>query len=1637
MIQTPLIVFAFAHERSETNPPVRNLLKEQLQVTSLVAPLVQQKYCETQAIVNVTVDKLNQLIEREGHRLIGLHYASDVATLLRSREGKDKSMERAFRGKAGRKLGALPHLKWIFLSGDGSQEQAESLLKAGIPLVVRSQNLINDDAAFRLSYFFYQSLGQGATLGKACERSISEVRRDYVNKAKLTYEHEPPSGYGSDWPFSYHVNPFLESPLWWSVHHAKGLAGDGLPRIEFGELPDLPFTDFSPLDSRFASMFVGKELEARSVYEMISSPSGPPIIVISGEPQSGKSSFARARLSHIFSRDYQYRYHSFEQDALSTLSWAISADEDLSLTRTWLEQEGGEERALLQPQMITELMNEAQSSFRTHYRSDKADFTQFLRAVRAMWMRDELGEGDNLLVRLGDLFNQQTKMTEDEDQAHTDLRPLIVCLDQMELMFDHHSSLTERRHERFWEVLKQLCFSPDHPLRGGLVLCVDSSKLTQLTSTLNRHQLSFESVNLGPLNRGHIESYLDQLRTSNMLKERYPLMMDEQVPNAWGQLLSQVPQDQLGYAFQEMFRYLWQKVSKRPLLLSVDLLHSHFPSPPSLSDLLMRRVRDFTDLMKAQGDDELSEEFALDLMYRMSNSVEESGQLEVSSFLHDYLKWDISLPNPWGFRQKTLGDQSLWVITQAIDLGLFRGQVKAGVTLPSGLLRPVHPSLAQVLKQEWTDSLGHYERAIERLGDYSKSDLAPSAEDIKLAHQAFQQMRLPTLEEAELLLGGLMQLEEAATRSQVSSKRDRLMQYLLIFGLLLTMGRCAQVGSSYEELSTNRSRVDDQLRLLAAERSIAEGEVDLAAALLSEVNSPRDRASWRELALQTLNTPLAISKVSANQTWEEALITPRAVKILNKNGQASLWTGKSLQQSHLLGSPQHIDHTESGQRWVSFDGGMLSFWSIDQGQPTSKRLKHNTIESLSLNHEGTIAAVLNTRGVVSLYRSYEYPVKEFTGLNNAPIEEVKLSPNRRHLMLIDKAGAIQSLNFAAEQIEMSIPQMTRFQLEDAQWIAGEEVRLVTSLLERDSLSPSERAQQAVIHTRGREPQILFQGRQSIQKMYSSRSTPQIALARSSARRQRSLEVYNLDQDRSKAIPALTLNGIIPKDIVFDPSGARIAIKRDPQRGGPLVYSLQARLQPVSLLASGIEQLRDLTFSDDGQYVIGALGEQVVQWNSQDGRVRQTFERREKAPLAIRVLGDYLQVAFSGYNNRIHSELLTWDLNADILGDLISLPDEEITNSLWTDNRLVTANQSGEVSMWDPSKRTLMLKFNAHQDRISALQLSPNQESFITAAADGGLSRWSTNEGKPLARYEGHKSGVSSLATPSNPTLDIFASGDQSGEVWLWSGRDGTGQHWQAARARIRHLSLSPQANYLATVPAGSRELATIWKIQPGKAAQKLATLPGGLCDAHWRGQGSELSLLSVACDGTIITWTPRGGRPQQNIALKQALGGVAFKTATLHRDDQHLLGVSTRGQAIIADYKAQTATPIISSTSVSTAHFASGANDGDLSVILGGQQGEVWSWQNDRTALLGRLEGSVVGLSISRDHQSFLSYSEALGVHWDKALNTEQASQKLKQKSRICLTSNERVRLLDEPIQVAKDLHQSCLNRLSKDTITP
>ena len=1629
MLYAPLIAFTFAHERNETNPPVRNLLKEQLQITSLVSPLVQQKYCETQALVNVGVERLNELIDREGQRLIGLHYASDVATLLRAREGKEKSVERAIKSKLGRKLGALPHLKWVFLSGDGSQEQAEALIRAGVPLVIRSQNMINDDAAFRLAYFFYQSLGQGLTLGQACDKSISEVRRDYVNKAKLTYEHEPPSGYGSDWPFAFHVNQHLASPLWWSVHHARGNEGAGLPRVEGNSLPPLPFTDFAPLTEEYQLCAVGKEREMRAVYEMMQSDSGPPVIVVSGRPKVGKTSFLRAQLSPLLNRDFHVRYAAFQQDSLTTLSRALASDEDLSLVRTWVELEGGKEGVMLQPQMITELMNEAQSSFRSHYRADRADFSQFLRVVRAMWTRDELGEGDNLLTRLGMLFDQQSKINQEEElTGKSDIRPLAVILDQFEESFSPKSSLEMRRQERFWEAIHQLCYNPDRLFRGGLVIGIDDHYCAQLLEVLNEQKLSYEHVHLPALTRQDLTGYLERLRQQTQLREHFPLMIDEQTPTAWSQLLESTPPEELGYRFHAMMRHVWERQSQRPLLISVDLMQRELGARSQLSDLLLRRVQDFIALMHAQGDEDLNERFALDLLYSMANS--DQRVLDIEDFLVEYLNWNVELPEPWASRQRSLSDQSLWVLTQAIDLGLFRGRLTAGSSLPSGSLSLVHSELKTVLAQEWSERLGAYARAIERLTDYAYADLTPSPEDVELAKIAFSSMRLPTPEEAEILLRGLAHHQDLEKRDQVSTRRDKLLIATLCLVLTLSMGRCAQIGGNYDDLMVNHDRANDQVRLLAADHAQRDGQVHNAAALLTEVRQPKLGSAWEALTLASLNTALIADRVTSVHAWRRAKMTPKSMLVERYNQEKVLWSGQPLKLTHELGGATHLDHDESGQHWVSFESGMLLFWSIETPQATRKRLAFDQIKSLHLSHEGTIAAVLNQEGVVSLYRSYSYPVKEFGGIKGAPVVRCVLSPDRKSLLLIDARDGVQSVSLTDERVDMSIESPQGLQLRQSLWVKS----TPPSVALHYSIGQN-KEQRLIWYQRGREPLLIHQGSESITQLFTSPHLAQVVVELKTSSRQphasRILKIVDLTHPQH-ANSVITPQLPPVNTLTFDPTGTRIVVASASSTVQQLkLFSLRERSPALDLKTTYATQPNALHISQDGQSILGMSAEGVTRWNAIDGRVLASYHYSGMTPIALADVDASLRVAFSDQDQQSRSAMLTWLLNEDILSVPVSTAREEVADATWHNDELIIGNQRGEVTLWSAHQLSApKVKFQGHQERVSVIKVHVDQQSFVSASTDGSVARWSIRDGRALARYEGHKAPVTALGISPRSDRAAIVSGDRRGMIWYWREASPSGTSWRAHRSQIRSLAISPTGSLLVSIPANKREKIAVWKLKRDRQPQQVASLPERLVAASWSQQGQGDQLIGVTRQGQLISWSSTGGAIKELGNFNQSLNGAQVSSAQFSSQNDWLIGLTDQGTGIlyyIPRARAQLIT--IPQGKLKVAQFLSSVESGPRvpALALGSSSGRLWLWRAGRLMPLGDLQGPLVKLEVSPKDGSLFSASETLALRWQGPFELSNLKERLAQRSRVCLSVSDRISLLTEPTAEAQRRYQECI----------
>ena len=68
----------------------------------------------------------------------------------------------------------------------------------------------------------------------------------------------------------------------------------------------------------------------------------------------------------------------------------------------------------------------------------------------------------------------------------------------------------------------------------------------------------------------------------------------------------------------------------------------------------------------------------------------------------------------------------------------------------------------------------------------------------------------------------------------------------------------------------------------------------------------------------------------------------------------------------------------------------------------------------------------------------------------------------------------------------------------------------------------------------------------------------------------------------------------------------------------------------------------------------------------------------------------------------------------------------------------------------------------------------------------------------------------------------------------------------------------------------------------------------------------------------------------------------------------------------------------------------------------------------------------------SPDGQSFLSFSDALSQYWDRPLDLESIQSRLLKSAKICLSAEERIERLAEPLKLAKERSNICQERIEQ-----
>ncbi len=177
MKNAPVIILAFANDRE--GKFLRSIAEEQRTITQALNPLVKKKLLHLEILSNVRANDITEAFRTFGDRVKVLHYgghANDLELLL---GGPDSKLDiEAF----SQFLQAQEGLELVFMNGCATAAQADPLKKAGIPNLILTEVVINDQAAQSFSTEFYKGLASGRPVSKSFQEAEGVTKGDVGKK---------------------------------------------------------------------------------------------------------------------------------------------------------------------------------------------------------------------------------------------------------------------------------------------------------------------------------------------------------------------------------------------------------------------------------------------------------------------------------------------------------------------------------------------------------------------------------------------------------------------------------------------------------------------------------------------------------------------------------------------------------------------------------------------------------------------------------------------------------------------------------------------------------------------------------------------------------------------------------------------------------------------------------------------------------------------------------------------------------------------------------------------------------------------------------------------------------------------------------------------------------------------------------------------------------------------------------------------------------------------------------------------------------------------------------------------------------------------------------------------------------------
>lgn len=341
-----VIFLAFANDRDDRARYLRNLPEELRRIRGRLKTAEISGLCEVVVRTNSTIGELLDVFQdpRYRDRIAVFHFGGHAGGYQLLMESTEGGLEFAHAAGLADFMGHQRGLQLVFLNGCSTRLQVEVLLQSGVPAVIATSESIDDSTAMELSDRFYAAVGGGATIGTAYAEAVGAVKAAKSGYLREVYRVDNPS---DRWPWDLYVGQGADIVRQWSLPNAAGDPLFGLPPLPTRDLPPTPYRHLEWFRAEEAELFFGRGRQVRSVFELATSTSADPILLLYGESGVGKSSMLAAGLLPRLASSHQVRYARRQRDLglTETLATALGTHQSESaLADAWraIESEAGQ-----------------------------------------------------------------------------------------------------------------------------------------------------------------------------------------------------------------------------------------------------------------------------------------------------------------------------------------------------------------------------------------------------------------------------------------------------------------------------------------------------------------------------------------------------------------------------------------------------------------------------------------------------------------------------------------------------------------------------------------------------------------------------------------------------------------------------------------------------------------------------------------------------------------------------------------------------------------------------------------------------------------------------------------------------------------------------------------------------------------------------------------------------------------------------------------------------------------------------------------------------------------------------------------------------------------------------------------------